>query len=210
MDQKVIDKRHLFLIGFNKCGTTSFHDYFKANSISSIHWRANTLALTLESNIKSNRKALDTIDRWTAYTDMICIPGSPWGRSNSDHAKLIEGGNYFRELYRDYPNSLFILNTRDPFHWIQSRLKHDGGQFADAYLAALKTEGIKNKKQLKQHWLRMWYKHHSDVLNYFAATAPKQFLLYHIKESPVQKLNRFLEPYFSITYRKFPHHHKSE
>ena len=37
----------IFLIGFNKCGTTSFHDYFKANGIASVHWRANTLALAL-------------------------------------------------------------------------------------------------------------------------------------------------------------------
>ena len=27
----------IFLIGFNKCGTTSFHDYFKANGIRSVH-----------------------------------------------------------------------------------------------------------------------------------------------------------------------------
>ena len=203
-------KRHIFLIGFNKCGTTSFHDYFKANNISSIHWRANTLALALESNLINNKKLLSEIDSWTAYTDMICIPGSPWGKSNSTNSNLIEGCEYFRELHRDYPSALFILNTRDPFHWIESRLKHDDGQFAKAYLCAVKSKGVKNKKQLKQYWLAKWYQHHFSVITYFSKRAPKQFLLFHIGESPVQKLNLFLDPYFSITYRKFPHHHKSE
>lgn len=200
----------IFLIGFNKCGTTSFHNYFKANQISSIHWRANTLALALKSNLKKKKRLLSEIDSWTAYTDMICIPGSPWGRSNSDNSSLIEGGKYFRELHRDYPTALFILNTRDPFHWVQSRLKHDQGKFAKAYLDALKSEGIQDKRELINYWLKQWYEHHLSAINYFLANAPKQFLLFHISESSVDELNKFLDPHFSITYRKFPHHHKSE
>ena len=82
--------RHIFLIGFNKCGTTSFHDYFKANGISSVHWRANTLALTMQKNHNEGHPLLMGLDRWTAYTDMICIPGSPWGQSNTGAAPLIE------------------------------------------------------------------------------------------------------------------------
>ena len=108
------DQPRIFLIGFNKCGTTSFHDYFKANGIASVHWRANTLALALHHNRTEGRPLLEGIDHWTAYTDMNCIPGSPWGQSNSDSAALIEGCRYFRELHRDYPDALFILNTRDP------------------------------------------------------------------------------------------------
>lgn len=204
------NKRRIFLIGFNKCGTTSFHDYFKANNITSVHWRANTLALALESNLKENKKLLSEIDSWTAYTDMICIPGSPWGRSNSDNSNLIEGCEYFRELHRDYPTSLFILNTRDPFHWIQSRLAHDNGQFAKAYLSALKSKEITNNYQLKKYWLAKWYQHHSAAMSYFLKNAPDQFLLFHISESPVESLNQFLEPFFNITYREFPHNHKSE
>ena len=85
------DHPRIFLIGFNKCGTTSFHDYFTANGIASVHWRANTLAMALHRNRAEGRPLLEGIDRWTAYTDINCIPGSPWGRSNSDHAPLIEG-----------------------------------------------------------------------------------------------------------------------
>lgn len=202
-------KTRIFLIGFNKCGTTSFHDYFKFNHISSVHWRANTLAMKLEENLSCGNKLLNGIDSWTAYTDMICIPGSPWKRSNSDSSRLIEGGKYFRELHRDYPSALFILNTRDPFHWVRSRLKHDQGQFAKAYLEALKSEKIKTKKDLINYWLKQWHEHHLNAMDYFLVNAPQQFLIFHIGVSPVKKLNKFLDPHFSITYRKFPHHHKS-
>ena len=199
----------IFLIGFNKCGTTSFHDYFKANNIASVHWRANTLALALQHNQTSGQPLLTGIDQWTAYTDMICIPGSPWGSSNSTNAPLIEGCRWFKELHHDYPDALFILNTRDPFHWLQSRLSHDKGQFAAAYLQALAPEGVRNRRQLKRRWLHDWYQHHTEVMAYFQAHARKQLLVFHISESSEQQLNHFLKPHFAIEAGHFPHHHKS-
>ena len=199
----------IFLIGFNKCGTTSFHDYFKANNIASVHWRANTLALALQHNQTSGQPLLTGIDQWTAYTDMICIPGSPWGSSNSTKAPLIEGCRWFKALHHDYPDALFILNTRDPFHWLQSRLSHDKGQFAAAYLQALAPEGVRNRRQLKRRWLHDWYQHHTEVMAYFEAHARKQLLVFHISESSEQQLNRFLRPHFAIEAGHFPHHHKS-
>ena len=202
--------RRIFLIGFNKCGTTSFHNYFKKNKISSVHWRANTLAMKIRSNHAKGIKLLDGIDHWTAYTDMICVPGSPWGRSNSDKSTVIEAGGYFKELHADYPDSLFILNTRDPFHWVKSRIKHDDGKFAKAYLDALKPSGIRDKRQLKRKWLEDWHKHHYETIHYFKRNSSKQFLLFHINESPPKKLNNFLRPHFEINYEDFPHHHKSE
>jgi len=203
------DQPKIFLIGFNKCGTTSFHDYFKANGISSIHWRANTLAMTLKNNHDNNDSLLKGIDKWTAYTDMICIPGTPWGKSNSDHSELIEGCRYFKHLHHDYPDALFILNTRDPFDWIHSRMKHDNGQFADAYKNALGAYGITNRRELKRQWLKDWYDHHSDVINYFSGAQAKNFLLFHISKTPVAKLTKFLKPYFNINQPNFPHNHKS-
>lgn len=199
----------IFLIGFNKCGTTSFHDYFKANNIASVHWRANTLALALQRNQTTGQPLLTGIDQWTAYTDMICIPGSPWGSSNSTNAPLIEGCRWFKALHHDYPDALFILNTRDPFQWLRSRISHDKGQFAAAYLEALAPEGVRNRRQLKRRWLHDWYQHHTEVITYFQAHARKQLLVFHISESSEQQLNRFLKPHFAIEAGHFPHHHKS-
>jgi len=199
----------IFLIGFNKCGTTSFHDYFQANGIRSVHWRANTLAMALHHNQLAGQPLLSGIEDWTAYTDMICIPGTPWERSNSDDMPLIEGCRLFRALHRDYPEALFILNTRDPMHWVRPRLKHAQGRFAEAYLQALQPEGIRNRRQLQRRWLEDWHSHHAEVLRYFQTKARRQFLLFHISETPVAQLNRFLEGHVQLSCRAFPHHHRS-
>ncbi|MEE2894734.1 MAG: hypothetical protein VX726_03245, partial [Planctomycetota bacterium] len=58
--------RRIFVIGFNKCGTTSFHEYFRANGISSVHWRGNTLALALHENLAAGRPPLQGKEDWTA------------------------------------------------------------------------------------------------------------------------------------------------
>lgn len=202
-------RRRIFVIGFNKCGTTSFHAYFQANGIRSVHWRANTLALALHENLAAGRPCLEGVDDWTAYTDMNCIPGSPWGRSNSDSAPLVEGCRYFRELHREYPDALFILNTRKPSDWVRSRLQHDEGQFAAAYLQALMPEGVQSFKDLERRWLEDWHAHHAEARAYFADAAPEQFLEFHIDETSVEQLNAFLEPHFDIIHRDFPHQHQS-
>lgn len=200
----------IFLIGFNKCGTTSFHDFFKTNGITSVHWRANTLAMTIHRHLQNNHwPLLDGLEQWTAYTDMVCIPGSPWGQSNSDGYPVIEACRYFKELHQSYPNSLFILNTRDPLDWVRSRLHHDSGRFAAAYLKALAPEGLINTDQLQQRWLQEWHEHHAEVLRYFSNKVPEQFLLFHISATAEDELISFLKNHFSLPQPHFPHHHRT-
>lgn len=200
----------IFLIGFNKCGTTSFHDFFRANDISSVHWRGNTLAITIHRHLLSgHRPLLDGLDQWTAYTDMVCIPSSPWGQSNSDGLPVIEACRAFRELQISYPESLFILNTRDPLAWVRSRLQHDQGRFAQAYLNALASLGIINQDQMIQYWLQQWHEHHAEVLGHFREHSPEKFLLFHIEHTPQDALFDFLSPYVMLKHRSFPHHHRT-
>lgn len=198
----------IFLIGFNKCGTTSFHDFFRANHISSVHWRANTLAIALYQNSHIRKlPLLHGVDQWSAYTDLICLPGSPWGFPNTDGYPLIEGCTYFRELDIDYPGSLFILNTRDPFSWVNSRLRHDGGRFATAYYQSLSPSDLGLCSDLREYWLKLWYNHHSSVLDYFSGST--NFLLYHLELSSVDMLREFLSPYYPTDSSTFPHSHRS-
>lgn len=41
-------KPKIFLIGFNKIGTTSFHRFFHAQGLRSIHWKLNGQSLAVE------------------------------------------------------------------------------------------------------------------------------------------------------------------
>jgi hypothetical protein len=200
----------IFLIGFNKCGTTSFHNFFLANGLSSVHWRANTLAMTIHRHLKQgHRPLLDGLDHWTAYTDMICIPGSPWGRSNSTDQPVIEACRYFRQIHQSYPNSLFILNTRDVEGWIESRLRHDNGRFARAYLEAVRASGIANLDDLCQLWLRDWTAHHAEVSTYFQDSLQDHYLYFHLTDTPASSLFNFLGRHFSLSSFVLPHHHQT-
>jgi len=202
--------KHIFLIGFNKCGTTSFHDFFKANGLTSVHWRANTLAMRIHDNLQNGvLPLLSGLERWTAYSDMVCIPGSPWGQSNSDAYPLIEACRYFKELDHSYPDSLFILNTRNREAWIESRLRHDQGQFAAAYLRALLPNGIHTKGSMVAYWQQLWQEHYNDVTDYFQAEKQARFLRFDLDQIDQTSLLRFLEPHFRITNRHFPHSHRT-
>lgn len=166
--------------------------------------------MTIHKNLRAgHRPLLDGLEQWTAYTDMICIPGSPWGRSNSDGQPVIEACRYFRELHQCYPRSLFILNSRNPFDWVQSRLRHDDGQFAQAYLAALRESGVQDEDALTQRWLDDWHTHHAEVTDYFAQNAPEQFLFFHLEATPESDLMAFLNQHFSVFSSRLPHHHRS-
>jgi hypothetical protein len=152
---------------------------------------------------------LSGLEQWTAFSDMICIPGSPWGQSNSDGYPVIEACRYFKELDQSYPDSLFILNTRNCAAWIESRLHHDQGRFAAAYLNALAPTGIQTKEEMITFWQQLWKLHHSEVVDYFKTERQDRFLYFDLDHIDQPSLIRFLEPHFEITSRQFPHSHRT-
>ncbi len=89
-------EQKIFCIGFNKTGTTSLHRFFKSCGLSSVH---NT-EWCHYSYVKKGKDYF--IDQ--CYTD---------GEQCN-----------FTLLEKWFPNSLFILNTRDKKEWLYSRVKH--------------------------------------------------------------------------------------
>ena len=200
----------IFLLGFNRCGTTSFHHFFNSNQISSVHWYGNELARCLQRNCRLRvLRPLHGIDRWTAYSDLIAVPGSPWGSSTPYDGPLIEANRFFPQLHRAYPNSLFILNTRDPGAWIDSRFQHDQGRFAEAYRRSVAHLGISTDNQLSAFWLQQWREHHQAVRTYFQAHSDSCFLEFHLGQSDPGPLVDHLSRHYQLQYTSFPHVHQS-
>ena len=200
----------IFLIGFNRCGTTSFHQLFNSNQIASVHWYGNELARCLHRNCRLPFVApLQSIDRWTAYSDLIAVPGTPWDSSTPYRGPLIEANRFFPQLHRAYPNSLFILNTRDPEAWIASRLQHDQGRFAEAYRRAVADQGISTDHQLTALWLQQWHNHHQAVRRYFQAHPDASFLEFHLGRSDPGPLIDHLALHYPLQCTSFPHAHRS-
>lgn len=192
----------IFLIGFNKCGTTSFHHFFTENRFRSQHWMKNKLAFNLYQHFEGDGRKVELLDN-TAYSDIIYVP-EPHNMIE-ELSIFVEGNKYYRELDKQYPDSLFILNTRNPIDWIRSRFNHGSGSFATRYKNFL---NVKTDQELQRAWLQQWFSYHADVLDYFSEK--ENFLLYDIEKSDEQDLIDFLSPYIQLSLKKLPHSYKTK
>ena len=86
----------IFVIGFNKCATSTIDCLFRKNDISSYH----------QGGKYKTQNWKDLLDKYKCFSDI------------DFDIKTI------KELDEKYPNSLFILNTRGIRKWIISRFEH--------------------------------------------------------------------------------------
>lgn len=182
----------IFQIGYNKCGTRSLYRFLQRSGIASAHFNRGLLADAIAENIKAGRKPLTgNVDRYVAYTDVQHITRD----------RAIEGVHFFRELYAYYPNSYFILNTRDKEGWIRSRLNHGAGAYVRRYSRAL---GLPEDGSVLKVWSEDWDRHHADVQAFFA-DKPGRLLVFDIKNDSPQKVVDFLSPDFLTRVGDFRH-----
>ena len=189
-------KPRIFQIGFNKCGTRSFYDFFEKNGIKSVHYKRGELASGISANIDTGKPPLAGWDKWTAYTDM------QWVKKTG----VIEACGFYKEFATYYPRSYFILNTRNKDRWINSRLNHGTGQnYGNRYRLGL---GLSTMEETVEAWSEMWDMHHEEVPKFLAQTG-QHFLIYNIEEDTPDSLVKFLAPDFKTDARKFGHQGKT-
>lgn len=192
--------KKIFFIGFNKCGTTSFHHLLQQSGIPSIHYyykkwsllshRPDRLLdisfhnLALEIDYYKTRGDLkQLLDRFTAFSDMLYI---------SDHA-FIEANGYFKLYHELFRDSYFVLNDRDMDKWIASRANHGNGSFLRR---AMTYHGM-SQDEVEQLWRETRERHYDEVFRHFA-TEGGNFLHYRIDADPIEKFARFVAPDFTI------------
>ncbi|AWF80106.1 hypothetical protein BTJ40_04335 [Microbulbifer sp. A4B17] len=166
----------IFQIGFNKCGTTSLNHFFLRNGYKAVHWDYGNLALKLEENFLHGRPLLSEYEEYSFFSDMELV----------SNRCLYAFEKFYQELDRQYPGSLFILNTRPLDKWINSRLKHGGGTYLQRFekIYGCDREGIIRR------WEYEWYRHHSNVLQYFYGR--ENLLLFNIEKDGGDKLKSFI------------------
>ena len=102
----------VFCIGLNKTGTTSLHRALTILGYNSVHAKTKdgiNIKTTIKQNFRQGNDILTSLEKYDAFSD--------WDLDDSSH--LI-----FKEFYNQYPNSKFILNTRNMDSWLDSREKH--------------------------------------------------------------------------------------
>jgi len=95
----------VFCIGMNKTGTSSLNAAFKLLGLRSLH-HSRIAEPAIARAIAEGQPLLSSIDGYDCYTD------APFYR-------------HYQALDRQYPDSRFILNTRDTDAWVRSRIAHD-------------------------------------------------------------------------------------
>jgi len=96
---------------------------------------------------------------------------------------------YFAFLYvyqlldQQYPNSKFILNTRNKNNWINSRIKHYHNKDIEIQK---KTYNVKDIVSL---WSDQWDYHHKNVQKYFSNK--KNLIIFDIETTDAKPLVDF-------------------
>lgn len=146
--------RKIFVIGFNKTATSTFHQLFLSNGL------------------KSQHEGVWQIDKYDCF---------------SDNPEL----NNYKELYKNYPNSIFILNTRGLYSWLLSRAMHCEYR--------KQTWGYPLTKNLVSNWIDNRYKTYLEILNFFKDTPGKLIIVNIEKEDWLPFIME------KLGIKKFPH-----
>lgn len=137
-------RKKYFCIGFNKTATTTLHYLFKYNEVPSWH------------DVQYN---WDT-DKYCAFSDGKNSVGCPINGVPAGSEISIPS----IKKYLEYPNSIFILQTRPLGDWLISRFKHGHEQI----------RGTKKNHpfwppstELARRFISARQKHHMNVLEFF-------------------------------------------
>jgi len=147
----------IFLIGFNKCGTNTIHHYLLANNVRSVHWDQGRLAKRIFRNLAEGDDLLKGYESFDAFTDMEFL--------DAQGQCYLEAYKLFPQLAQQYPDAVFILNTRDREDWIRSRLAHGNKPYARRQMSFY---GASSEEELVAIWRKDWSRHHCRVMKFFA------------------------------------------
>jgi hypothetical protein len=161
-------KQKVFLIGFNKTGTSTYHHMLK-KYIKSSH----ETTWTSISKSRDDLHFYNYFKNYDAYSD---------GETPD-----------FRNLYSKYPNAKFILNTRNINKWLYSRIKHIYANYPNFRNSSLDIDWNINKDKDKgiKSWIFKRNNYYYDLFNFFKGK--DNFLMIDIEdENMLDKLNNFL------------------
>jgi hypothetical protein len=175
-------------IGFHKCGTRSLEQLFRGAGHPVVKFKLRTLfrrsrnaGLLMRQNLQAGRKILAEMEDHVFYADLIY-------QTESDSFEPIR---CFREIMRDYPDTILLLNVRNREDWIRSRLKHGHGEFAQR---VMRQRGIDSKEVLADLWRQEWDTHLAEV-RAFMADRPEQLIEFDIDRDSVESLVERLHAY---------------
>ncbi len=188
--------RHkIFIIGFNRCGTVSLHEFFERAGRRSVHCDEGRLAVKMQYNALAGERIIAGYEDYDVFSDMYyaCAHG------------VFEANQYFREIADQEPDAKFILNVRNVERWVKSR-RYWRDMGLGPYPADCDVEcappscrlelveahrrhfGYSNVEQVFDHWRDQWRAHLREVKAYLP---PGRLLAFDIERDDPVALCRF-------------------
>lgn len=204
-------KHRIFLVGHNKSGSRSLHHFFMANGLRSVHFDQGRLAVTMDRNRMLGRPLLEGYERFEAFGDMESIHHGehcPYRSSiASVPGRILHAYLWFELLDLQYPDSLFVYNTRPMADWLESRLQHASGFYAESYRHLLCLNLGKDDlslSELRLHWAKDLRRHEHNLRSYFGDS--KRFIELNLSDHNFgDHLAEFLEGHaYAISSRTVP------
>lgn len=191
--------KYLFVIGFNKTGTTSIHRLFQKSGYRSVHWDEGKLARKMLDNTLQGRPVLEGYHHeFDVYSDMVF-------RNSKFH---FEGNSLFKQLHADYPNACFLYNARDIDEWVLSRVNHPNnvGGLTELNLQQRLFQ-TDNVEVIKTHWKGVRKRYEEDLALFFSGK--DNFLALDIADGRfVEKLSDFCG--FELAAEHWSQHNKTQ
>ncbi len=195
----------VFCISMQRTGTTSVGKFFRDFGLRWAGWPSDQKN---DWSTKWYEGAYEEIFNSTDFRSANAFEDSPWFAPD-----------FYKILYYRFPNSKFILFTRDPDAWFQSMLSHSGGdvigitrihckiyrrelEYFELLNSGMMDENVENQisspKKMKitgyaDHYKKIYQLHNIEVQNFFLRHAPN-FLHIGQLEDPEKwkKLGDFL------------------
>ena len=187
----------ILLIGFPKCGTSSFQHLFQMLGLRSIHHDCcgKFIGHMILKNKLKNKKLLSGLESYDCITQMdVSHPSS----KPSYWPQLFD----FKQLYKEYPDSLFIFNTRHPENLLRSFRNWKNGDIVERLHTHFPELLPKNDDRM---FIKLVTEHFSRVTSFFTEQKTAKFIVFDIEKDCVTKLS----PYIDLKGIKFPHKNKS-
>jgi len=138
-----MDSNKIFVIGFQKTGTTSLEDALRYIGFTVYRGDKNLLKFNDSQQLKAY--ILKTLKTWDCVQDM------PWPI-------------YYKELHELYPKAKFILTVRDTDEWIKSVVKY----FASIRIPMMqKIYQVPCAEGHESIYKKVYEKHNAEVMEYF-------------------------------------------